>query len=442
MPKRIGITGILLFFLCTVSAQEKLNYVEVDKKSFELYEQQKWAELIDYSDEARDYGIDFFYLQARTGIAYYNLKKYNKSTPFFLKAWEADKSPEWLQEYLYFSLIFSGQSTEAAKVANQFSVSVKQKIAYQNKKVLRAAFEAGYSFNPDFDKLTNNSFNEETNVGNNYGEAFFLKNYQFESLDFSHRIAPGIGINHNFTYLNITREQQIDWGGRNTFPVKTNQFQYYINPYFVLGKKLIFSQSLNLTWGNSSYFSGAFVNSTPAFYNVDYTFSDFIFSFSAWSRFGNFSPGAEVNFANIYNENFSQYSAWLIFYPLSNTNLYITPRVYFKNDAENGFGYNTFGISGGAQLGQVHFYAQYLNGDMTNFIEPGGYVVANFPGRSEHKMMASLYFPAGKKYQFVVRYINQNIFEKYKVYTNGSLNNSLEYKYIKHTLTGGISWRF
>ena len=428
--------------LFAVSAQEKWNFPEVDRKSYEFYEQQKWAELIDYAHEARQYGIDFFYLQVRTGIAYYNLKKYNKSTPYFLKAWETDSSPEWLQEYLYYSLIFSGQSTEASKVANQFSEPMKQKIKYQEKKVLLTAFEAGYSFNSDFDKLTSNTFDKEMNVGNNYGEAFFLKDYHFESVDFSHRVAPGLGMNHNFTYLNITREQQVDWGGRNTFHIKTNQFQYYLNPYFVLGRKLNISPSLNFTWGNSSYFSGGYSNSTPVFTEVDYTFSDYIFSFSAWSRFENFAPGAEVNFANIYNENFAQYSGWLTFYPLSNINLYITPRVYFKNDTENGLGYNTFGISGGAQLGPVHFYGQYLNGDMTNFVEPGGYVVANFPGRSEHKMMASLYFPAGKKYKFVVRYINQDIIEKYNVYTNGILSNSMEYKYIKHTLTGGISWSF
>jgi hypothetical protein len=40
---------------------------------------------------------------------------------------------------------------------------------------------------------------------------------------------------------------------------------------------------------------------------------------------------------------------------------------------------------------------------MKNFIEPAGYVVANFPGRSKQKIMGSLYFPVAKKYQFVVQ---------------------------------------
>lgn len=440
MQKRIGITSILLLFLLASAAQKKLSYIEVDKKTYELYEQQKWADLIEFSAEARKQGINFFYLQARTGIAYYNLKKYRKSTEWFLKAWENDKSFEWLQEYLYYSLVYSGRLAEASKVANKFSVSFKQKIHYQKMKPLRASVEAGYSFNPDFDKLSNSSFDEDLNVGNNYGEAFFLKNYHFESLDFNHQIAPGVGINHNFTHLGISREEQIFWGERNSFPINIKQNQYFINPWFVVGNKWYVSPSATIVWGNSDLVLGDYYPNT--FYGTTIKFSDFIFSTSTWTHFGNLSPGVEVNQANIYDEGFTQFSGWITYYPLSNVNFYLTPRVYFKSDSENGFGYNTFGISGGVQLGPVHFYGQYLNGDMKNFIEPAGYVVANFPGRSKQKIMGSIYFPFDKKYQFVLRYINQDVIEKYKVYINTVPSNSLEYKYIKHTLTAGISWNF
>ena len=102
MSKRIGITAILLLFLIVASAQKKLSYIDADKKSFELYQQQKWNELIEFSSEVRAQGIDFFYLQARTGIAFYNLKKYRTAADWFLKAWEIDKNFEWLQEYLYY----------------------------------------------------------------------------------------------------------------------------------------------------------------------------------------------------------------------------------------------------------------------------------------------------------------------------------------------------
>jgi len=440
MSKRIGITILAFFFFVTLWAQQKWNYPEVEKKSYELYIQKDWVGLIEFGKQANKNGIDFFYLQTRIGIAYYNLKLYRKSSDYLMRAWENDHSFEWLQEYLYYSLIYSGRYAEASKVADKFTVAVKQKIRYQKMKPLNIAFETGYSFNPDFDKLNASTYYQDLNIGADYGEAFFLKNYHFESLDYTHQIAPGVGINHNFTYLGISREEQVFWGAVNSFPIKIRQYQYFINPYFVVGKKWYVSPSATIIWGNSDLYLGNYEPNT--FYQTKLKYSDFIFTTSTWSHFGNFSPGAEVNFANMYDKGFSQYSAWITWYPLSNACLYFTPRIYFKNDSENGFGYNAFGFSGGVQLGQIHLYSQYLKGDMKNFIEPAGYVVSNFPGRSNRKVMGSIYFPFAKQYQFVIRYINQDIIEKYNVYTGGIISNSMEYKYIKHTLTAGISWIF
>ncbi len=443
MSKRIGITGILLLFLFAVSAQKKLNYIEADKKSYELYQQQKWGELIDFSAEVRKQGMDFFYLQTRTGIAYYNLKKYRKASEWFLKAWENDQSFELLQEYLYYSLVFSGRSTEALKYAAIFTNPLKEKIGFSESKLMRLAFEGGYSFNPDFEQLINASPGDEAGVGENYGEAFYLKDYHFESFDLSHQVAPGFSLNHNFTAININREEHVDWGQRNSFKIKIRQYQYLINPHFVLGEKLYVSPTLNVIWGNSDLALGGLnSNSSKYFYSAPLKFSDIIFSTSVWSHFGNFSPGAEINLANIYDEGFTQFSAWATVYPLSNTNLYFTPRIYLKTDTEGNIGYNTFGISGGVQLGLVHFYGQYLNGDMENFVEAAGYVIANFPGRSTYKFTGSIYFPIWKKYQFVFRYLNQDVIETYQVYTDGIPSSSIEYEYYKHTITGGISWNF
>ncbi|QGY44384.1 hypothetical protein GM418_12165 [Maribellus comscasis] len=440
MSKRVGLIIVFGLLFLAVSAQETWNYAAVDKKSHELYQKKKWAELIKYSNDARNHGIDFFYLQARSGIAYYNLKLYRKSTKWFLKAYENDQSFEWLQEYLYYSLVFGGRTTEALKYAKNFTPAFQQKINYAPAKISRIAFEGGYSFNPDFDKIKGIAYHEQLDVGDNYGEAYFLENYHFESFDLSHQLAPGVSINHNFTYLGLNKEEQVYWGSQNEFPIKVNQFQYFINPYFVLGKKWYVSPSVSIVWGNTELYLGNYDPNT--FYVSSLKYSDFIYTTSSWSHFGNFSPGAEINFANIFDVSFTQMSAWICYYPFSNTNFYITPRVYFRGDKAESLGYNTFEVSGGIQLGPVHLYGKYLNGDMRNFIESAGYVISNFPGSSDQKIMGSLYFPTGKKYQFVFRYINQNITENYQVYTSGVKSNSLEYNYVKHTITAGISWNF
>ena len=442
MSKRIGIIGILLLYLSTAIAQDKWTFTEVDTRSYDLYQQQKWHELVDYALDAENHGFNYFNLQARIAIAYFNLKKYRTSSDLFLKLWEGNPSLEWLQEYVYYSLLYSGRAAEATKLASGFSPGMQTKINYKPAKLKRLALEGGVCFNPDFNSFTNET---ETPVyaGEDYGEAFYLKNYHFESIDLSHQIAPGISLNHNFTNIGVTREEQVFWGETFSFPIKINQSQYFINPYIILGKKLHFSPSLNAVWGSSKVKVGSLdANLNKGFSTKMINYSDFIFSTSLWSHFGNFAPGAEVNLANINDGSFTQLSTWVTFYPFSNANIYFTPRVYFKGDKNNSLAYNTFGISGGVQIGPVHVYSQYLNGDMKNFIESAGYVVANFPGSSEQKLSTSIYFPFGKKYQFVVRYIHQNIVEDYMVYTEGIHTNTIEYKYIKHTLTTGISWNF
>lgn len=430
---------MLIAIFSVLNAQQKWNYAEVDKKSYELFLQKKWEELIAFNDQAGENGIEYFNLQARTGIAWYNLGKYRKASTWFFKAWENDQHLEWLQEYLYYSLVYSGRYAEASKLAVDFTPQLKQKIDFQKMKPLRMALEGGYSWNPDIDQLLNSELDVEAEVGSDYGEAFFFKNYHFESLDYSHQIAPGVILNHNFTHIGVNRTEQLFWGSRNNFPIDISQNQYFLNPLFTLGKWYV-SPSANVIWGKSDLVLGNYEPNT--FYNSSFKFSDFIFTASTWTNRGNFSPGAEINFANIADEGLTQASLWLTWYPLSNSNLYFTPRIYFKSDNENSFGYNTFGFSGGFQLGQFHFYGNYLNGEMKNFIESGGYVIANFPGRSTRKYMGSIYFPFAKRYQFVVRYLNQDVFEKYRVYRNTTLDNEIEYSYIKHTITAGISWTF
>ncbi len=434
----------LVGLFTTIVAQGKLNIEEVDKYSYQLYQEEKWDELIKYSQESMEQGIDFFYLRARTGIAWYNLGKYRNASTWFIRAGENDLSADWLQEYLYYSLIFSGRTLDANKYASSFSDATTKKIGFKRAAVTNLTYETGYSFNTDFDDLKIRDFKSEANLGDDYGEAYLLKNYIFHSFDLFHRIAPNFTLQHNLTYIGVNRETLVDWVTQTTSPVQVKELQYYVSPVCVIGKRLNVSTSLNYILGNADVYAGSLNSNLDKVYTVSKSkYSDYLVSSSVWSHLGNLSYGVEINGGDISNSRFYQVSGWGTWYPLSNLNLYFTPRIYFKSDNDiNSFAFKAMGISGGAQLGQFHLYGQYLFGDMENFVESAGSVIANYPGRSDWKLMGSLYFPFSKRYQFVLRYINQNIIEEYQVYTAGEKSNSLEYSYLKNTLTGGISWTF
>lgn len=443
MPKKLIILSLFLLLFSVVNAQEILNDAMVDKQSYQLFIDEKWEDLLQLSEEAKQQGIDFFYLQFRTGIAYYKLGKYRKANRYFLEAYTQDQSNEWLQEYIYFSLLFSGQELEANKYATSFSETVKQKIGFPKSGIDFLNFESSYGFNQDFEELKNRDFSGEANLGDDYGEGYFLKNYTYQSLDLSHRIGPVFKLNHNLTYYGVNREAIVNWGEQTIAPIKTHQFNYFINPVLLLGKKLNISPSLTVIWGTSDVYAGRLIkNFTEKEFNMtQMTYDDVVFSTGIWSNFGNFSPGVEFNIGNINHTDITQLSAWVSYYPLSNSKLYFTPTIYFKSDAD-GFGFNTIGITCGATIGKVHISAQYLSGEMENFVESAGYTIFNLPGVSDQKIMGSIYFPLHQKYRFVLRYINRSVTEKYQVYTLGERTKTIEYNYLIHTITAGISWKF
>lgn len=444
MSIRIVLISLFLFTFQKVIAQEKFNYGEVDKKSYLLFQEKKWQELIRFSNQARKQGIDFFYLQVRTGLAYYNRANYGKAADYLLRAYSNDQSFDWLQEYLYYSLVYSGRYMEALKYASKFPDKMKMNINFREKGVVRLGYEGGYGFNPELEHLKTRSFADEANLGTDYGESIFLKDYIFHSIDLSHKLAPDVILNHNFTYIGVNRLAQVDWSEQTSSPVRINQFQYFLNPVWVIGEKLTISPSINIIVGSGDVFAGSLSSDSAKVFSLSkFNYQDAIFSTAIWSNYGSFSPGAEINIGKLNDSHITQMSSWLTFYPFSNTRLFITPRVYFKSGGDGkGIKWNAFGITGGAGIGKLYFTGQYLTGDMENFIESVGYVIYNFPGRSEQKILGSIHIPVSKKCQFVFRYINQNINEKYQVYTNGYFTRSMEYSYLKHTLTTGISWNF
>jgi hypothetical protein len=58
-----------------------------------------------------------------------------------------------LQEYLYYSLLYSGRLLEAEKHSRNFSEQMKAVTGSTGRELTNVAFEAGYSFNSDLPDL-------------------------------------------------------------------------------------------------------------------------------------------------------------------------------------------------------------------------------------------------------------------------------------------------
>lgn len=134
------------FFLLLLPADNgfsQQNSKEVETKSYELYLQKKWDELISFGNEALDNKVDYFYLRMRIGIAYYEKGRYRAAQKHFWKALEFNSSDDTAMEYLYYSTIFSSQFEEGRKLTKKFSKDLVKKLKTESLSPVNFLFVEG-----------------------------------------------------------------------------------------------------------------------------------------------------------------------------------------------------------------------------------------------------------------------------------------------------------
>jgi len=187
----------LLFACIRVSAQDTLSQASVDEKSYRLYTNKNWAELIIYGNTALAKGIDYYYLRMRIGTAYYENKNYVKAAHNFEKALKFNSGDADALEYLYYCYIYTNQFEQARWLSKSFSKGVA--------KEMKTDSLAGVSF-----------ILFEGGVRTSDSSTEFKPGY-YGQLGLEHYIAKRFTLFHAVTYYN-----QKDFEGA------TSQFQYYL----------------------------------------------------------------------------------------------------------------------------------------------------------------------------------------------------------------------
>ena len=218
--KRIWIV-ILVSSFVTLSAQQVTKQKEVDAVTYRQWQQKDWQNLIITGKKAQAENIDFSLLDYRMGIAYYHLKKYLKAIPFFEKVYLKQPQDTVLQEYLYYSYLFSDRLNEARITTRNMPENLRRKLHLKSKKSL---IDALY-FNAKYDFALDNVYPAKTNEQ-------VLQNspdiQSWQSIGLQHTISKHLTLYHSFSYLTTQNRIQTN---EVSFPQKYNedirQFEYY-----------------------------------------------------------------------------------------------------------------------------------------------------------------------------------------------------------------------
>lgn len=110
------------------------SFKTVDSTTYQLYLKKNWKDLSKYGKKASKQGYDYYYLNVRTGIAYFELESYKKAKKFFEKSLINNSSSLFVKEYLFWSNINLLREPEAYDIYKTLSDTVKKSINYTPKK--------------------------------------------------------------------------------------------------------------------------------------------------------------------------------------------------------------------------------------------------------------------------------------------------------------------
>jgi tetratricopeptide (TPR) repeat protein len=142
-----GLINILTILLISwqLPAQTHSSTATIDSISYQQYLEGDWDGLIATGKLAKNYGIDFMYLQQRLGYAYFARGMYYQSKKHYSNALRYDPQNEITQLYLYYTNLLTGHTQAARRHAGKLS---KANQLYIREKAIQLikSLDAEYSY--------------------------------------------------------------------------------------------------------------------------------------------------------------------------------------------------------------------------------------------------------------------------------------------------------
>ena len=446
MLKIINILIFVFFPLVISLAQTDLDTTDIDAKTYKLYIEKKWDNLIDLGKYAISKNIDFYYLRMRIGIACYEKKNYISAIPHFEKALEYKKQDLVASEYLYYSYLFSGRKEEAKLILSDLSPSDRKKLKINTLEFIENVYtEGGFVYNSEFSSQKKNNISGSEKL---YGEQTIIKNYYYFSFGLSHNITNHISLFHsynNFSY-SFTKQINENKGGLKEFNLNTAQNDYYLKVNFYAGKGFGFGSAFHFI--NISGESVDFMydnQSKPVYKQSEVKENDFVFNFYADKYLGNFLTGYSFSYSDLNNAKQIQNGLTLIYYPLGNLNLYFVSNLYYFSQKYSGAKFLNHWIedlSGGVKISDnLWFEAGFTAGDIYNFNEFNGFTVYNNLEKIKRRLKLNLIIPViYDKLVISIRYNNLLLEHSYLTKISNTDYKLINNNYINHSLIGGLKW--
>lgn len=462
---RIYLTFIIIFFISAVNAQDT-SLQNIDTKTYKLYTEKNWSELIKLSKHAIKNNVDYYYLRMRLGIAYYEQHRYNLAYQQFKKAKQFDNN-DLLNEYLYYSYLFGGNYAEAEQLSDNFNDSLKAKLGIKNpKRIISAEIVYAGLINNDYQKLKDFRITKPykytlNNRFRNSYSYFYGANVKLRlSKNYSSTISYG-KLMQNKTQVIQNHEFLQDTSTINELSNTTSQGNLYFN-LFYSSLKFNWFVGLNFINVNDNYIK--FTEFEPEYQREEVTekYIDLLINAGFTVNQAFFSVGLNASASNLGMQRQLQFGGNLYLYPKANKNIIIYAMPIFQDISENVFvsggrrGHyerntleNNFVLKTGfiTKIYKSFFLeANTYIGRLNQFNDNIGYLVFNDVDAISSIYSAKLSFNITKKLSAFVSYSYSEKEHEYQLIgyflPPTIVNNTGVIKITNQNIIGGLKWDF
>ncbi|MBU0764438.1 MAG: hypothetical protein KJ607_06365 [Bacteroidetes bacterium] len=436
----------VLTYIRAEAQEDTLNFADVDKKSYELYNKKEWKQLCELCDEAVKKGIDYYYLRMRAGIAFYERKRYMPALKHFEKAKEFNSSDPVMLEYLYYSYLFSGMSFKAKMLAREFPDDLKNKLNIKPDRVFNFIYAGGgTSVNPDFEDLRTEDLSADS-YNNNI--SLFRSSY-FGDLLLSHCLGRKISVVHGYSHLRLNRLQRLEGPDVATRHIahRITQNHYYLAATFHFKKRFRLTAAGNIF--KLKEYTGVISpgqnrkGTPPSMNNLIHESTEYVASLSAERNFNRFAPGLSVTLSDLNQSKQKQAGVSLALFPLGNPDLYSYTRLVAHVDSKPGaklivIPHQALGI----KLFKIWMELSYIKGDLVNYSSDNAFLIYNDDDAVIRTVGLAIIAPLRSKAELSVRYGNllmEGTLEKF-IPATGQITEP--YRYTNHSFSLGLKILF
>jgi hypothetical protein len=466
-----------LFMVSYSLAGTKLDFRTVDMLTYRYYEEKKWDSVIVIGKQALREDIDYYYLRARMGVAYFEKKEYFPSTVHLRKARQFNSGDPLIADYLYKAYVYTNRMEEARALKATIPAEDRRTPDSGTGFLEQVHFESGYTFSSNTSPKTLSTLTGKDSI---YGEQDLYGNSLYENLGVKLMLSNRVSLSLAYNYLNFTKTKYIQYNNFS-FPwvIHDTSFRYQVSQHEVhLGATISLPAGYMIMpaihWIRDSYpvispkFSmdtvfdtGSYITETQAyttfpFARTNYTFiskdtaySNWVVSLAATKDLGIFNLGIAGSWSNLNNMTQIQAGLMLTYYPLGNLNFYgTTTATGFSQEKK--YRLLLSQVLGVKATRWLWLEGDFYYGDYTNANIFNGSVVYNNSDVIDYRGGATMVFVVGKHiqlsliYQYFRKESQQVYYIRKKDPGTGNIKEIPQVKnnpYNTNTIIGGITWK-